>query len=597
MRQFLKQTTASFIGTIAGLAFFFGLGAAGLLSLLVLVSSTRSSTIEIDRDSVLVFDLAAPISDKRAPAGFEEIFSGNDDEPTPLTLRQTIEAVDAAAKDKRISGLFIDGSNGNSTAGLATLQEVREALMRFRESGKPILAYDVDGGERDFYLASVADTVVFNPLGGLEFNGFSARQAFFAGALEKYGIGVQVVRAGRFKSAVEPFVRQDLSPENREQLQALLGDLWQETVSAIAARRGTSATELQAIADEQGVLLPEAAKAAGLVDAVEHYDGILARLREMTGTDADATSFPRMSLRRYAEAADVLDSNSDSDRTVAVVYAEGNIVGGSGSQAIGGDRYAKIIRRLRQDETIKAIVLRVNSPGGSATASDVLLREILLAKETKPIVVSMGDVAASGGYWIATGANSIFATPSTITGSIGVFGLLTDIQQLANDNGITWDGVKTAELADLGTLSRPKTEAELARYQASVDRIYELFLEKVAAARSLSKERVAELAQGRVWSGSDALEVGLVDRIGGLDEAIAHAAEIADLGNDWKVREYPRLQNFEERLRQRLTGEEDASLALAPGEVRQIWQTWKVLQESGRSREVQARMPFTLVID
>lgn len=597
MGQFLKQTTASFIGSLAGLIFFFGLGAVGLLSLLIAVSATRSSAPQIEQDSILVFDLAAPISDARAPVGFGEIFT-EDEAAAPLTLRQAIAAIDAAAEDRRISGLFIDGSQGNSSAGLASLKEIREALLRFQESGKPVLAYDIDGGERDFYLASVADTLALNPLGGLEFNGLSARQAFFAGALEKYGIGVQVVRAGRFKSAVEPFVRQELSPENREQLQALLADLWTEILTAIAARRETTPAQLQAIADDRGLLLPEEAEAAGLIDTVTHFDGVLDRLQEIANADADATSFPQISLQRYAATTDAAAKEEQSGAAIAVVYAEGNIVGGSDDlQAVSGDRYAKILRRLRQDEDIKAIVLRINSPGGSATASDVLLQEVLLAKEVKPVVVSMGDVAASGGYWIATGADSIFATPSTITGSIGVFGILTDIEGLGNENGVTWDGVKTGQLADLGTLTRPKTEAELARYQASVDRIYDLFLEKVAAARSLSKTRVDELAQGRVWSGVDAMDVGLVDRLGGLDDAVAHAAEMADLGDDWQVREYPRLQNFEERLLRRLTGEEETRLAQAPAEVRQLWQTWQALQEFGRQREVQARMPFSLVID
>ncbi|MEO0949116.1 MAG: signal peptide peptidase SppA, partial [Cyanobacteria bacterium J06641_5] len=501
MRQFLKQTTAGFLGSLAGLIVFFGLAAAGSLGLLSILASSRDEGPQVKQDAVLVFDLATPIRDARPPVDFRQAVAGNA-EANPITLRQAIAAIDAAAADKRISGLFLDGSKGNSEVGLASLRELREALERFQASGKEIFAYEVDGSERDYYLLSAADTVALNPLGTLEFNGFSARQAFFAGAIEQYGVGVQVVRAGRYKSAVEPLVRSDLSPDNREQLQALLGDLWNEVKAGIAAKREVTAAQLQNLADTKGLLLAEEAQAAGLADEVTYYDGAIAHLKGMAGKDADADAFPQISLRRYITVREIArakqGSGKNSGNEIAVVYAEGGIASGNEIQGVGGDRFAKIIRRLRQDEDVKAIVLRVNSPGGSATASEVLLREVQLAGEEKPIVVSMGDIAASGGYWIATGADRIFAAPNTITGSIGVFGVLGNFERLANDNGITWDGVKTAELADLGTLSRPKTEAELARYQVFIDRIYDLFLDKVATARNLSKEQVAELAQGRV---------------------------------------------------------------------------------------------------
>jgi len=602
MRQFLKQTTAGFLGSLAGLIVFFGLAAAGSLGLLSVLASSRDDGPQVKQDAVLVFDLATPIRDARPPVDFQQALAGNA-EANPITLRQAIAAIDAAAEDKRISGLFLDGSKGNSAAGLASLRELREALERFQASGKEIFAYDVDGGERDYYLLSAADTVALNPLGTIEFNGFSARQAFFAGAIEKYGVGVQVVRAGRYKSAVEPLVRSDLSPDNREQLQALLGDLWDEVKTGIAAKREVTVAQLQTLADTKGLLLAEEAQAAGLADETLYYDGAIARLKEMAGKDADAESFPQISLRRYITVREAAQAKNTAGNKIAVVYAEGGIVGGNEIQGVGGDRFAKIIRRLRQDEDVKAIVLRVNSPGGSATASEVLLREVQLAGEEKPIVVSMGDIAASGGYWIATGADRIFAAPNTITGSIGVFGVLGNFERLANDNGITWDGVKTAELADLGTLSRPKTEAELARYQVFVDRIYDLFLDKVATARNLSKEQVAELAQGRVWSGEDAMEIGLVDRLGGLDAAIEEAATLAELGENWQLQEYPRFTSFEEVLVKRLTGQEEETqleldpASFAPAEIQHLWQTMAVLREFNDPRGAYARLPFELTID
>lgn len=398
----------------------------------------------------------------------------------------------------------------------------------------------------------MADQVVLNPMGMMELNGIGVQPMFLAGALKKYGIGVQVVRVGEYKSAVEPYIRQDLSPANRLQTQVLLNDLWANFLTTVSSSRKISATKLQDIADNQGVLMPKEAEKLGLVDRVAYFDEVLADLKKQTGqTSADDKTFAQISLSTYAEG--LLNENQASTNQIAVVYADGEIVDGEGTvNNIGGERFAKELRKIRQDPNIKAVVLRVNSPGGSATASEIIGREIHLISQQKPIVVSMGNVAASGGYWISAGASHIFAEPSTITGSIGVFGLLFNIQKIANDNGVSWDVIKTAKLADINTSTRPKTEQELAIYKRSVGQVYNLFIEKVSQSRNLSPEKVREIAQGRVWSGQDAKKIGLVDELGGLEAAIDYAAKQANLGKNWTIQEYPSRRTFESVILEKL---------------------------------------------
>jgi protease-4 len=423
-------------------------------------------------------------------------------------------------------------------------------LERFRAAGKPIVAYNMNWGKREYYLSSVANDIVLNPLGAVEVNGLSSETMFLAGALEKYGVGVQVIRVGKFKAAVEPFVLKNMSPESRQQTQKLLGDVWGEWRASVGKSRKLSPQQLQAIADNQGLLLADEARQSGLVDKVAYFDQVLGQLKKLTGEEKTDNTFRQISLNDYAEVSGKsLGVERNSKNHIAVVYAEGEIVDGQGSASqIGGDRFAKIFRELRQDKDVKAVVLRVNSPGGSATASEVMQRELQLIRQVKPVIVSMGDLAASGGYWIVTDANRIFAEPNTITGSIGVFGLGINVQELANNNGITWDVVKTARYADSQTISRPKSPQELALQQRSVNRIYNLFLSKVAQGRNLPQEKVAQIAQGRVWSGIAAKEIGLVDEIGGLDAAIGYAAKQAKLGNDWELQEYPEVSSFTKRL-------------------------------------------------
>lgn len=611
MRKFIKQTFASLIGTLLGLIIFGGLGTTGLLLLILAATSSKDTGPNVKDKSVVVFDFSMKITDSEP--GSDEVFqntiSGMDEER--ISLRKVVETLEKARRDPRIVGIYLDATSTSQVAniGYASLKEIRKALEEFRAAGKKIVAYGSDWSEKEYYVSSVADSIVLNPLGMMEVNGLSLQPMFLAGALQKYGIGVQVVRVGKFKGAVEPFILTKLSPENREQTQKLLDDVWGEWRTTVSASRKIEPNQLQAIADNQALLEATQAKTSGLVDQVAYPDQVVTDLKKLTDSDKDDKTFRQISLNSYAQVSGKsLGVERSSKNQIAVVYAEGEIVDGKGDDGqVGGDRFAKIFNKLRQDKDVKAVVLRINSPGGSATASEVMQREVKLTREAKPVVVSMGDVAASGGYWIASNSNRIFAEPNTITGSIGVFGLLFNGEKLASDNGITWDSVKTATYADSQTVSRPKSPQELVLYQRSVNRLYNMFLNKVSQGRKLPEQKVAEIAQGRVWSGVAAKEIGLVDEIGGLNNAIAYAAKQAKLGEDWEVQEYPRTNSFGERFFGRATEQVRTALGIEATQLKQsnpltaefhkLQQEVEILQKMNDPQGVYARLPFNLKID
>ncbi|MBD2167994.1 signal peptide peptidase SppA [Calothrix membranacea FACHB-236] len=610
MRTFFQQTFASLVGSLLGLIIFSGIGTTGLFLLLFAAASSKDTGPEVKDKSMIVFDLSMNITDGEPSSdGFiQKVVSGV--EENRMGLRSVLDTLEKARRDPRIVGIYLDASQtGSNGAGYASLKEIRQELQQFRAAGKKVIAYGKDWEEKDYYLSSVADTVVLNPLGMMEVNGLSSQPMFLAGALEKYGIGVQVVRVGKFKGAVEPFILKQLSPENRQQTQKLLDDVWREWRSAVGASRKMGGEKLQAIADNQAVLEAPQAKSNGLVDRVAYVDEVVSDLKKLTDSDKDDKTFRQISLSEYAQVpGKSLGVERKSKNKIAVVYAEGEIVDGKGGDGeVGGDRYAKIFNKLRQDDDVKAVILRVNSPGGSATAAEVMQREVRLTRQVKPVVVSMGDVAASGGYWIASDSNRIFAEPNTITGSIGVFGLLFNGQKLANDNGVTWDSVKTGRYADSQTVSRPKSPEELALYQRSVNRIYNMFLNKVSQGRKLPGTKVAEIAQGRVWSGTAAKEIGLVDEIGGLSAAIEYAAKQAKLGKDWQVKEYPQNSSFEERFFGLSTQEARSILGIPKAQVKQsnpltaefakLQEELSVLQKMNDPQGVYARLPFNLKIE
>ena len=601
MKDFLKFTFASLVGNLLGLGLIFTLGFGGL-AILIVAAASKDSGPQVKDKSVIVLDLSVNINDSKPNATIGEALS--DDRSDTITLRSILDALETAKNDPKIVGLYLQGSSNSGSTGWANLKEVRLALQRFRESKKPIFAYDMDWTEREYYLGSVANTIAVNPLGSLEINGFSSEEMFLAGALEKFGIGVQVTRVGKYKSAVEPFFLKKMSPENRQQTEQWLGDIWSEFLNTVGQSRKLKATQLQAIADDRGTLMADETLKSQLIDKVAYFDEIVAELKKLTGVDKEDKSFKQISLKNYAKIAENKTKNisADNRKKIAVLYAEGDIVDGEGGPTqVGGDRIAKELRELREDENVKAVVLRVNSPGGSATAAEVIGREVILTRQKKPVIVSMGNLAASGGYWISMGASRIFAEPNTITGSIGVFGLLMNAQKLANNNGISWDVVKTARYADSETISRPKTPQELANIQRVVDRIYDRFTNKVAESRKLPLSKVQEIAQGRVWSGSAAKKLGLVDEIGGLENAVQSAAKQAKVGNNWQLEEYPKRRSLEEQILEKLSGVRvsKSSVSLDPltAEFNKFQDELVILKAMNDPHGIYTRLPFNLRID
>ncbi len=607
MRDFFKYAAASALGTVVGLfslVALLGVGALGLAGFFI-NSAASETEPDVEKNSILVFDLATDIVDAVPYAGpgivLEETFSGSS--YRAMSLHTALQTIEAAATDDNITAIYL---TGNTNAGFATLKELRMALEKFKtDSGKPVLANNTIWSERDYYLASVADSLYLNPAGVMELNGFRAEIQFLAGALSKYGVGVQVLRAGRYKSAIEPFTRTSSSPEEKQQTQALLTDLWQESLTTTSEARESTPEAFQAIAENQGLLPAAEAQAAGLIDNVAFYDDLLSDLRELTeqtddAWDEDEDDFTQIGLYSYSQTLDTTIGNRD---TIAVVYASGEIVDGEGTATgfITSGGLSDTLRQVRKDDDIQAVVLRVNSPGGSAIATEIIAHEVELLAAEKPVIVSMGNYAASGGYMIAAPGDQIFATPATITGSIGVYGLRLNFKEIANRNGVTWDIIKTAKLADIDTISRPQSESELKLQQEFVNTLYDRFLTLVADGREIPKENVNQVAQGRVWSGTDAEGASLVDQMGGLEAAIAAAATAAEL-EDWQVEELPQPPSLEEQIIESLFG---------VGIVSKLpWAQDPITQEAMKLREelsllktlndpqgVYMRLPFTTEIE
>jgi protease IV len=577
-----------------------------VIAALAAMGSKKEQVADFERGSYLVLDLSSQITDAPPPVDLGP-FGGRRD---TLQLRSVTHALHAAAHDDRIAGVFISGDLSQSAfgSGYAALREVRDALNDFKASGKPVVAYLTFATTKNYYLASAASDLAIDPYGVILMPGLASEPMFFAGAFEKYGVNVQVTRVGKYKSAVEPFIRQDMSPENREEIQKLLNDVWGGVLADISATRKLSTTQIQSIVDREGMIRADVAKTDKLVDRVAYRDEVYEGLKAKTGRAGSKKAFKQITMDAYADIVkDVADVRPNPDgelpssggvRRVAIVYAEGDIVDGEGeTDEVGGTKFSRELRRLRLDNSVKAVVLRVDSPGGSASASEVIQREVRLMKEVKPIVVSMGSYAASGGYWISTYGDRIFAEPTTITGSIGVFGIQFDIQKLAGNFGITFDRVRTGKFADALTIARPKTPEELAILQGMVDWIYHQFVAKVSESRKLKPADVELIAQGRVWSGTEAKKLGLVDEMGGLDAAIAFAAKKASLGSDYKLIEFPRRKELLEVVQdlfERSRPSRADSARLPTQIVQRVEQELSTLRSFNDPRGVYARMPMTL---
>ncbi len=607
----MKNFFTSVFGALVALMIFsFGCAVLliGFLAAMAAIGGAEKPTPSFERGSYLVFDLSTNISDSPAPIDLSA-FGGK---PDSQQLRTITRALRAAATDERIAGVFITGDLTPAAfgSGFAALREVRDALNDFKAAGKPVAAYLTYATTKSYYLASVATDLAIDPYGIILMPGLASEPAFFAGAFEKYGVNVQVTRVGKYKSAVEPFTRREMSPENREEMQKLLGDIWQKLLADMAPSRELTPAQMQATVDAEGMIRAAPAQAARLVDRVAYRDEVYDALKAKTGRSGSKEPFKQIALHAYANElkggaeaplTKALGQTSGRGGRIAVVYAEGEIVDGEGDTGeIGGTKFSRELRKLRQDDQVKAIVLRVNSPGGSASASEVIQREVRLIQKVKPIVVSMGSYAASGGYWISAYGDRIFAEPTTITGSIGVFGIQFDIKKLAGDFGITFDSVKTGKFADALTISRPKTPEELAVLQRMVDWIYGEFVAKVADGRKLSPEKVESIAQGRVWSGSDAMELGLVDELGGLDAAIAYAATKAGISGKYQLREYPRQKELLEAIQDFLEHVVPSSVRSRGGVAAKISERleaeWKVLRAFNDPQGVYARLPLTFSI-
>jgi len=598
----MKNFITSMLGALVALVIF-STGAVllfiGFIGAIVAMGQQKKAP-ELASGSYIVFDLSSNITDAPPPIDLGDFSGGRTD---IMQLRSITRALRYASHDSKIRGVLLLGSltPKDFGSGFAALREVRAALSDFRASGKPVLAYLDYATTRDFYLASVANEVAMDPYGMIFMPGLASQPIFYAGAFEKYGLGIQVTRVGKFKSFVEPFTRTDMSPENREQVQKLLDDVWGSLISDIGLSRGITPDQIQATVDAEGIIKPAAAVKAHLVDRVAYRDEMIDRLKKETGVTSATESFKQVQLSVYARTGVHAPSFMGSGE-VAVVYAEGDIVDGEGDATeVGGAKFAREIRELREDSSVKAIVLRVNSPGGSATAAETIQRELRLAHRTKPVIVSMGSYAASGGYWISAYGDRIFAEPTTITGSIGVFGIQFDVQKFANEHGITFDSVKTGKFADSITIERPKTDEEMQVFQRMVDWIYSQFIAKVAEGRNLKPTFVEEIAQGRVWSGTEAKKLGLVDEIGSLSDAIKYAGKQASLGASFKVVEYPRSKNLSEALAEMFGKYAPAGLRLhSTGFLDQIVEQIKTqfsrLRAFNDPRGIYARMPMEIAI-
>lgn len=586
MKQFFSSLLASCLGFI--LAFLLIIGIFALTISSVVSSAGEEETVEIKENSVLYITLNHAVVDHSVSDGLP--FSG----AGAVGLDDILKSLKHAATDTDIKGIFME-INGMSM-GMASCEELRNALIDFKKSGKFIIAYSDMYTQGAYYLSSVADKIYVNPSGGIEFKGISANLVFLKGTLEKLGVEPQIIRHGKFKSAIEPLINEKMSPANREQTRSYIGALWNQIIVGVSNSRKIGAADLQNIADSLLSIDANGAVKCKLADGIKYKDEILEILKEKSGAKAiDKINF--VSLTKYVKI-NVKDENRDLHNQVAVIFAEGDIVDGKGGDDnIGSTTLSRRIREARLDADIKAVVLRINSPGGSALASDVIWREVVLTRKVKPVIVSMGDVAASGGYYIACAADTIVAQPNTITGSIGVFGVLWNASGLMNKVGVTTDTVKFGKYSDLGTATRAMTEGERNIMQREIENIYDQFITHVAEGRHLTKAEVDSIGQGRVWSGVDAKAKGLVDILGGLQTAIDIAVKKAKL-EKYSIVYLPRPEKGLSKFMKELSGEEDDKVqALFRSELGEDYRYYQYLHKARNIRGIQARLPYMLELN
>lgn len=584
--NFLRNLLAAIVGCLIA----FGIMFIMFFIFASLVGSTEES-VSIKNNSVLELRLNLPISDyvgNNAADPFTGLFERSQG------LDEILHAIETAKEDDDIKGISIN--NNFILAGLAQTQTIRKALEDFKESGKFIYAYGDFYMQKDYYLASVADEMYLNPVGILDFKGLSSEVLFYKDLQEKTGIKMEVIRHGKYKSAVEPYLSNEMSDANREQIKELISSLWNSMVEEISRGRNISPENLNIIADTLGGRTTEYAKASGLIDDILFYDEYEAKLREALKLE-EKDDLNTVLLEDYVIRSNKKVKNKGDDK-IAVIFAQGEILYGEGGpEFIGQGIINKAIIKARDDEKVKAIVLRVNSPGGSALTSDIIWRELELAKEKKPVIVSMGNVAASGGYYIAAGADKIFAEPTTITGSIGVFGVVPNVTELAEDIGINAEQVGTNKNSVDYSLFEPMTDDFRQLVQDGVEDTYETFLSRVAKGRKMTVVEVDSMAQGRVWSGADAKRLGLVDELGNLNDAIAEAAKMTNL-DEYGIKKFPRYKTGLERLMEDFGGASaKAKQDFIEEEVgAEAYSILKQFKSAMEQKGIQARMPFVLDI-
>jgi protease-4 len=581
-RTFFAALLAFVVGSLVCLFIFFGIVGA------MLSFADTSEAVKVKPNTVLRIMLDQPVQE-RGGSKLSNVNLFNFSMEPAVGLNELIKAIKKAADDPNIKMIYMDMSH--VAIGIAQREELRDALLQFKESEKPVIAYGDNLSQGAYYLASAADKIYLNPYGSLSLQGLSIEVTFFKRLLEKLQIDVQIIRHGKYKSAVEPFILEEMSKENEAQLLSFTNSIWHYWLEKIATARQTDVKKLQALINNYTFSMVSPATAAlenGLVDGLMYKDELLDELMRLTGVDSEK-DLVMLNVTKYAKT--VTPNLTAKDR-IAVVYADGEISAGKGEDGITGWQFANTLRDLRHNDKVKAVVFRVNSPGGEVQASEIIARELSLLNETKPVVVSMSNYAASGGYWISAPASAIVANPTTLTGSIGVFGVIPNLERgLRNHLGITIDVAKTSKGADFPSTTRPLTAQERNTMQGMIDGIYTQFVAKVAQNREMNEKDVDSIAQGRVWTGLQAMENGLVDYLGGLDYAINVAADLAEL-TDYRVTELPEQKD---PFTQMLEMFKDASIS-AHGT---LFQTYKKLEKHAaqlQQTQVLARMPFEVEI-
>ena len=585
MKDFIKFTFASVLGVVlAGIIFTI----LGIVTMVGMVASSDTETM-VEENSIFVLDLEGTLSERVQDNPFQAMMG---EEYQAYGLDDILASIQKAKDNENIKGIYLQTAFLETS--FASLEEIRHALQDFKESGKFVVAYADQYTQEMYYLASVADKVIVNPQGSISWHGLASQPIFFKDLLKKVGIEMQIFKVGTYKSAVEPFIATEMSDANREQVTVFLSSIWGRLLEDVSASRNIPVETLNKYADEMMDLQPaETYLANGLADTLMYKDGVLDYLREISGRESDE-SLRTLSLEDMKNVKRNVPLDK-SGNIIAVYYAFGGIDDTtSPEEGIDSEKVIKDLRKLREDETVKAVVFRVNSPGGSAYGSEQIWREVVLLKEKKPVIVSMGDYAASGGYYISCAADYIVADPTTLTGSIGIFGMFPNMEELLTDKlGLDFDMVKTNKFADMGTLARPFNSDERAAMQNYINNGYKLFVKRCADGRGMSVEAIEKIAEGRVWTGATAKELGLVDELGGLDKAIEIAAQKAEV-EAYSLLTYPAMDDFFSTLMD--TGKEhyiEGKLVETLGEA---YPSIKFIQNVKDMDRIQARMPFDLRI-